>query len=120
MNTPTLPEREPVALIMAAAAAVSATITLLAAFGLTLTDAQRDAILTTGVAWAVLLVVLIPLVRSSVTPRAAVVERVTPAGVVVAGDASELPTGTPVREIGTLDPDAATPLTEARHAFPDA
>lgn len=53
------------------------------------------------------------------TPRAAVVERVTPTGVVVAGDASELPTGTPVREMGTLDPDASTPLTPARHAFPD-
>lgn len=118
MNTPTLPEREPVALIMAAAAAVSATITLLAAFGLTITEAQRDAILATGISWAVLLVVLIPLVRSYVTPRAAVVERVTPAGVVVAGEASELPTGTPVREMGTLDPAASTPLTPARHAVP--
>ena len=121
MPTPTLPAREPVAIIMAGAAAVSASLTLAVAFGLEVTAEQREAILTTGVSWAVLLVVLIPLIRARVTPRAAVVERVTPEGVVVAGEASELPTGTQVREIGTLAPDTPTPLDPApRHAAPDA
>lgn len=49
-------------------------------------------------------------VRGQVTPTADVVESVTGDGTVVAGPASEIPAGTPIRQLGSLyQPERLTP-----------
>lgn len=90
---------EPVISTATITAAVSAVIGVLVAFGVPLTDDQKVAVLAlVGVA-APLVVIL---ARKYVTPNASVVER-DDAGTVVAGEGSELPTGTVVRPAGSLD-----------------
>lgn len=96
---------EPVLTAAGISAAVAAVISLLVAFGVDLSEAQTTAIL--GVV-AVLAPAAVALVRryvspsAGVTPKADVVEWLQD-GHVLAGEASELPTNTHVREIGELD-----------------
>lgn len=90
---------EPVISTATITAAVSAVIGVLVAFGVPLTDDQKIAVLAlVGVA-APLVVIL---ARKYVTPNASVVER-DDAGTIVAGEGSELPTGTVVRTAGSLN-----------------
>lgn len=94
-------KREPVITTSLITAAATATIALLVAFGLPLTDAQQQAILAVVAVAAPILVIA---ARRWTVPASTVVEQVR-GGVVVAGEASELATGTPVRTLGSLDPD---------------
>lgn len=77
-------------------AVLAAAVVVATAIGLDISDVTGRV----DVAWTAIFGVL-PLLqgwwtRSAVTPAAAVVEEVRPNGVVVAGPASPLPTGTPV------------------------
>jgi len=90
---------EPVISAATISALVAALITLLVEFGVPLDDGQQTAI--QGLV-AVLAPVAVILVRKYVTANANVVERARD-GHVLAGEASELPTNTHVREIGELD-----------------
>lgn len=91
--------REP-ALVGAVIAAATAIVAVLVAFNVPMTEQQQDAIL--GAIGPVLLLVLGLATRQFVTPKAKVVEQEKD-GLVVAGEASELPTGTVVREAGSLN-----------------
>lgn len=103
---PPLTTTEPVISTATVTSAVTAVLALLVAFGLPLTDEQQVAILGVTAVVAPLVVIY---ARRWTVPAAQVVERVErqPAGpdLVIAGEASELPTGTTVRTAGSLDPD---------------
>lgn len=96
---------EPVISTATITSAVTAVLALLVAFGLPLTDAQQVAILGVTAVVAPLVVIY---ARRWTVPAAQVVERLErqPEGpdLVVAGEASELPTGQTVRAHGTLNP----------------
>lgn len=102
---PPLKTTEPVVSTATMTSAATALIALGVAFGLPLTDAQTAAIL--GVV-AVIAPLIVIYARRWTVPAAQVVERVErqPTGpdLVVAGEASELPTGQTVRAAGSLDP----------------
>lgn len=92
MSTRTsLTTQEPAAVVAVVVALVAALLTLLAAFGLELTDDQRTAIIGFVTVAAPLVVGFI--VRRSVTPSANVVVQLDKAGEVIAGDASPVPSG---------------------------
>ena len=116
---PPLTTTEPVISTATVTSAVTALIALAVAFGLPLTDGQVAAIL--GVV-AVIAPLIVIYARRWTVPSAQVVERVErqPTGpdLVVAGEASELPTGQTVRAAGTLDP--VTGVVHGRHARRDA
>lgn len=99
---------EPLVTVASITAGVAAIIALLVSFGIPVTPEQQTAIL--GVVAVVAPIVVALVSRGSVTPNARVVESVTPAGVVEAGEANELPTGRYVRQLGdgTSDYDDAT------------
>lgn len=103
-DTPPLTETEPV-VMTAVLTAASAVVAVAVAFGLPITDGQQDAILAALAAVAPLVVIVS---RRWTTPTARVVEQTEPQPVgpdlVVAGEASELPTGTTIRVAGSLDP----------------
>lgn len=94
---------EPVAIGAAIVAAVQAVLGTLAAFNLPVTEAQQTAIIGLTGALIVLTGAVAALIRSRSTPSAKVVEQLDPDGSVVAGEASELPTGEYVRTIGSGD-----------------
>ena len=102
---PPLTTTEPVISTATVTSAVTALIALGVAFGLPITDQQQVAILGVVAVAAPLVVIY---ARRWTVPAAQVVERLErqPEGVdlVVAGEASELPTGQTVRAAGTLDP----------------
>lgn len=96
-----LVQLEPVAV----QAVVRAVFVLVAAVGVTVPEWLEPRIAAVVVAAYALLEVLTTLrARAKVTPDARVVEEVRPDGVVVAGPASELPTGHVVRQWGDVDP----------------
>lgn len=103
---------EPILSTAGITAGVTAILALLVAFGIPLTDEQRVAILGVAAVAAPLVVIV---ARRYVTPNAHVVEGVQD-GSVIAGEASELPTGTVVRTAGTLD----LPLVDLDAAEADA
>ncbi len=113
---------EPVISTATITAAVSAVIGVLVAFGVPLSEDQKVAVLALVAVAAPLVVIL---ARKYVTPNGKVVER-DDAGTVVAGEGSELPTGTIVRPAGTpdlplVDLDAAeADAVHGRHARRDA
>ncbi|WP_347042008.1 hypothetical protein [Brachybacterium nesterenkovii] len=115
---PPLTTTEPVLSTATVTSAVTAVLALLVAFGLPITDGQTAAILGVVAVAAPLIVIY---ARRWTVPAAQVVERVErqPTGpdLVVAGEASELPTGTPVRAAGSLNP--ATGLVHGRRADRD-
>ena len=104
-DEPPLTTTEPVISTATVTSAVTAVLALLVAFGLPLTEEQQVAILGVTAVVAPLVVIY---ARRWTVPAAQVVERVErqPEGpdLVVAGEASELPTGQTVRAAGTLDP----------------
>lgn len=116
---PPLTTTEPVISTATVTSAVTALVALLVAFGLPLTDEQQVAILGATAVVAPLVVIY---ARRWTVPSAQVVERVErqPTGpdLVVAGEASELPTGQTVRAAGTLDP--VTGRVHGRRAARDA
>ena len=89
---------EPLVTVASITAGVAAIIALLVSFGIPVTPEQQTAIL--GVVAVVAPVVVALVARGRVTPNTRVVESVTPAGVVEAGVANELPTGRYVRQLG--------------------
>lgn len=89
---------EPLVTVASITAGVAAIIALLVSFGVPVTPEQQTAIL--GVVAVVAPIIVAIVARGSVTPNARVVESVTPAGVVEAGVANELPTGKYVRRLG--------------------
>lgn len=91
--------KEPV-LIRLGITAAGAIMLVLVAFNVPITDQQQDAILTA--IGAVALLVLALWSRPAVTPNSLVVEHAQD-GKVVAGPGSELPTGTVIRDVGSLD-----------------
>lgn len=86
---------EPATVTGAIVTLIAAVLALLAAFGVQVTDEQRDAILAFVVAALVVLPLVTGLlVRPKVTPTSQVVAQVdSKTGETVAGDASPLPTG---------------------------
>lgn len=102
---------EPVITTATATAIVTALIALLVALGLPISDELQVAILGVVAALAPLAVILS---RGKVVPSANVVESVK-GTTVVAGEASEIATGTPVREAGDLYDDYTDPEVEAAH-----
>ena len=113
-DEPPLTTTEPVISTATVTSAVTAVLALAVAFGLPLTDAQQVAILGVTAVVAPLVVIY---ARRWTVPSAQVVERLErqPEGpdLVVAGEASELPTGQTVRAAGTLDP--TTGVVHGRH-----
>lgn len=103
-DEPPLTTTEPVISTATVTSAVTAVIALLVAFGLPLTDAQQVAILGVTAVVAPLVVIY---ARRWTVPSAQVVERTERQAdgpdLVIAGEASELPTGTTIREAGSLD-----------------
>ena len=99
MNPKKILKNEPVVSAATISALVAALLSLLVEFGVPVTDGQQTAI--QGLI-AVLAPIAVILVRKYVTANANVVERAQD-GHVLAGEASELPTNTHVREIGELD-----------------
>ena len=99
---------EPLVTVATITAGVAAIIALLVSFGVPVTPEQQTAIL--GVVAVVAPIVVALVARGRVTRNTRVVESVTPAGVVEAGVANELPTGYYVRRLGdgTADPDDPT------------
>lgn len=89
---------EPVITTSLITAAATAIIALLVAFGLPLTGAQQQAILAVVAVAAPLLVIA---ARGWTVPASDVVERAQ-GGDVIAGEASELATGTVIRPVGSL------------------
>ena len=116
---PPLTTTEPVISTATVTAAVTAVLALAVAFGLPLTDAQTAAILGIVAVVAPLIVIY---ARRWTVPSAQVVERLErqPEGPdhVIAGEASELPTGTTIRTAGSMDP--ATGQIHGRHADRDS
>ncbi|UEJ84025.1 hypothetical protein Bra3105_06850 [Brachybacterium halotolerans subsp. kimchii] len=102
---------EPVITTATATAIVTALIALLVALGLPISDELQVAILGVVAALAPLAVILS---RGKVVPSANVVESVK-GTTVIAGEASELATGTPVREAGDLYDDYTDPEAETSH-----
>ena len=101
---PNIVQAEPV-VTAAVSALIVEGIALAVEFGAPITEGQADAINAFSSA---LMVIIFLAVRWFVTSKARVVEQTKTVGgteVVVAGDASELPTGTHVREAGSLDVD---------------
>ena len=100
-------KNEPLITIATITAGGTAVLGLLVAFGVPITEGQQVAIL--GVVAVVAPVVVALIGRGLVTPNGRVVERVDPSGQVLAGEANELETDTPIREIGTeVEPDDQT------------
>jgi hypothetical protein len=91
-TTPTVAEREPAVIIGVVTAAVTSVLVALVAFGIDFTQGQQVAII--GVIAGVGPLVAMLFTRSKVVPLANVVQSVDSAGVVVAGPASPLDTGT--------------------------
>lgn len=91
---------EPIVTAAVLVTIVSALLQLLVAFGLQVSDEQTEAILNI-VTVAGPLLLAVPFIRRAVTANANVVER-EENGVVLAGDANELETGTYVRDAGDL------------------
>ena len=79
---------EPLVTVASITAGVAAIIALLVSFGIPVTPEQQTAIL--GVVAVVAPIVVALVARERVTPNTRVVEAVTPAGVVEAGEANEL------------------------------
>lgn len=98
-------KNEPIITVSTVTTVVTATIVLLAAFGLNITPEQKVAI--TGFAGVVAPIVIAFIARkytipvSKAVPKSEVVEREVD-GLVIAGPASELPTGTTIRDAGSL------------------
>ena len=100
-------KNEPLITVATITSGVTAMLGLLVAFGVPVTQEQQDAILAVVAVVAPVVVALVG--RGLVTPNGSVVERVAPSGQVLAGEANELETGTPIREIGTeVEPDDQT------------
>lgn len=88
---------------VAVAAVWRAVVAVLAAAGFTVADHVDARVAGTIVAVYALVELLTTIrARARVTPEARVVERVNDDGVVVAGPANELPTGSPIRDAGSL------------------
>ena len=101
MNTvKNLVKNEPVVSAAVITGLVGALLRLLISFGIDITPDQVEAIL--DVVTLAAPIVGAPIARRFVTRNSAVVEREQD-GQVLAGEASELPTNTHVREIGELD-----------------
>jgi len=100
VNVKNLVRNEPVVSAAVITGIVGALLRLLIAFGIDITGEQVEAILDIVTLAAPVIGALIA--RRFVTRNSAVVERVQD-GHVLAGEASELPTNTHVREIGELD-----------------
>jgi len=100
--------------------AITAIVSLLAAFGLAITGAQSGAI--TAVALAVLTLISAGVTRSQVSPSARVAALVNPAtGVVEAGPASDVQTGVPVEiTTGAVDPVVVDPPADPAPPAPGA
>ena len=98
MNPKKILKSEPVISAATISALVAALLSLLVEFGVPVTDGQQTAI--QGLI-AVLAPVAVILVRKHMTANVNVVERAQD-GHVLAGEASELPTNTHVREVGDL------------------
>lgn len=94
---PNIIQSEPVVTAAVSAVLVKG-IAMAVEFGAPITEGQADAI--DGFSTA-LMVAIFLVVRIFVTPKSKVVEQMQD-GHVFAGEASELPTGTPIREIGDL------------------
>lgn len=116
---PPLTTTEPVISTATVTSVATALVALAIALGVPISEDLRTAILGTLAAVAPLVVIY---ARRWTVPAAQVVERVErqPTGpdLVVAGEASELPTGQTVRAAGTLDP--VTGRVHGRHARRDA
>lgn len=93
-------KKEPVVTVGAIVAAVGVLLALGVEFGLPITEAQSDAILTAIPPVAALVFAIIA--RRMVTPNGSIIEHEV-AGKVVAGKGSELATGTVIRDAGSLD-----------------
>lgn len=115
-DEPPLTTTEPVISTATVTSAVTAILALLVAFGLPLTDGQTAAILGVAAVAAPLVVIV---ARRWTVPAAQVVERTERQAdgpdLVIAGEASELPTGTTIRPAGSLDP--VTGAVRGRHAY---
>lgn len=92
--------KEPVITVGAIVAAMAAVLAVGVAFGMPITVEQQKAILAAIPPLAVIVLAFIG--RRMVVPNGSVVERAQ-GGKVVAGEANELPTGTVVRDVGSLD-----------------
>lgn len=100
-------KNEPLITIATITAGFSALLGLLVAFNVPITEEQQVAIMAVVAVVAPAAVGLIG--RGLVTPNGNVVERVDASGQVLAGEANELETDTPIREIGTeFEPDDQT------------
>ena len=108
-------KNEPLVTVASLTSLLVAVLALLVAFGAPLDEEQQTAIL--GVAAVVAPLVVAAVARAQVTPSANVVEQVQGTDV-VAGEASELPTGQYVREAGslTVDDDPDTDAYVPEHA----
>lgn len=109
MSTRTsLTTQEPAAVIGVIVPLIVGVIGLLTAFGVDVTDEQRDAIVTAVVAVAVAVPVAAALIRRKVSPTANSVVQLDRSGEVVAGEASSLPTGL-ILEPGATIEDVTAP-----------
>lgn len=103
-------ERNPVAIRAAVTALATAVVHVTAVYGLV--DPDQEAAIG-GAIDAAGLVVLVLWARTGVTPNAKVITRVTTGGAVVAGDAAEVATGTPIAVTENLaDNRNPSPTTE--------
>lgn len=91
-------KKNPILSVSTISSAVAAVVALLVAFGVPISEDQKVAIL--GVV-AVLAPLVVLFIRNKFTLNSDIVEREQD-GVVLAGDANELPTDTQVRDAGTL------------------
>lgn len=97
-------DSEPAITVGTVTAAVTAIIALLVALGIPITDDLKVAVIGVVAAGAPIVAALIT--RPRVTPNGSVVERIAD-GRVIAGEGSELTTGTDIRAAGSLEvPDA--------------
>lgn len=100
---------EPIITVAGVTAGAAALIAVLVSFGVPLSDEQTQAVLGLVAVAAPLVVIA---ARKWTVPEDAVVERVDKDGIVVAGAASELESGTEIRQAGDLhdvdyDPDGS-------------
>ena len=121
MNTRT----EPVLSAGVVIGLVEAVLVLLPTIGVSITGEQHTAIIGVCTALAAVVVAILGALhaRGRVTPNADVVEHVVSGSVsdrVIAGEASELPTGTYIREAGSLDAEQIDPVDMvAAMRYPD-
>jgi hypothetical protein len=118
MKKLSLIERQPLAVLGAVGVVVTALIHLLVAFKIDVSPDQEKAI--TGLVDAVGLLLILFIGAKAVTPNAKVVSQTTANGTVVAGEASQQPTGAVVPIVADPTTGEPVPVTAVKQELVEA